>query len=579
CFLFTLPGLFLGSTGAIRRPGFPSQLGPPAILVCAVIWLVGGSQPTTVVLPNWLPFLSDGSFALRVDGLSAFMLAVLGLIATCVYIYSLGYLEDDPGIRRFFAFLDVFVGAMALLVVAGNLAVLLIGWTGVGMTSYFLISFWREKPGSLYAGLQAIAANAVGDGALILAAVLLPAGCGDLLGLSSSTCTSGVGGAALVGALLVIAASAKSAQGPLYFWLPSAMAGPTPISALIHAATMVAAGVYLLARTHVLLALTPVLMTSIAALGVATALFGAVWALRQSNLKRGLAYSTVSQLGYMVAGIGFGVPFAAVFHLGSQALFKAALFLAAGVIIHAIGGDEELSAMGGLARALPAATLTFLAASISLFGLPLTAGAFSKDTILDGAFASSDSFIQVLGWLLVFGVLLSGLYIGRLFFATFYGPRHVLPVAAPADREPASAHDGSPRHLHHISPTLTLPLVPLAVGSILFGYVQWPLGGLAHVLSPALGNVALQSFATPTGLIAAALGLVGFVAAGALQARRSAAIRPLGEGYGWVDTASAASLGLARAFAGIQNGRAGRYAVATVLGFAAILIAAIETVR
>src|SRR5581483_4630945 len=245
-FLFTLPGLLLGSTAVVKRAGIASQLGPPAILVCSLIWLSGGGHPVTVELGSWLPFVPDGRFFLRLDGLSVFMLAVLGLIASCVYVYSLGYMEDEPGIRRFFAFLDVFVGAMAILVTAGNLAVLLIGWTGVGMASYFLISFWREKPRSLNAGLQAIAANAVGDGALILAAVLVQPGCGDLLTLQKDGCVPTPGGAALLGALIVIAASAKSAQGPLYFWLPSAMAGPTPISALIHAATMVAAGVYLL---------------------------------------------------------------------------------------------------------------------------------------------------------------------------------------------------------------------------------------------------------------------------------------------------------------------------------------------
>jgi NADH-quinone oxidoreductase subunit L len=557
-FLFTLPGLLLGSTAVVRKPGIASIPGVAAVLACAVAWLLGAGSPTTVEYANWLPFIPDGRFFLRIDGLSAFMLAVLGLIALCVYVYSLGYLEGDPGIRRFFAFLDVFVGAMALLVTAGNLAVLLIGWTGVGMTSYFLISFWRERPGSLRAGLEAIAANAVGDGALILAAVLVPAGCGDLTRLQTPACTAGVGGSALLGALLVIAASAKSAQGPLYFWLPSAMAGPTPISALIHAATMVAAGVYLLARTSDLLLLNATLLGAIAWLGVLTALFGGLMALRQSNLKRGLAYSTVSQLGYMFAAIGFGAPFAAMFHLGSQALFKALLFLTAGVVIHALGGEEELGAMGGLARALPGAMAAFLVGSVSLFGLPLTAGALSKDAILDAGLSSPWPLVQLAGWLLVASTLLSGLYMGRLFFATFFGP--VRPD----------------RHLHRISWTLTWPLVPLAVGSLLFGYIQYPFGGLGTLLGDVMDRPPSTSLATPVGLLAALLGLIGFLAAGWWQTRRAGAIEQLPDRGGWVNWTAGAGGRLANACAAVQNGRAGRYALATVLGFAAILIAGLR---
>jgi proton-translocating NADH-quinone oxidoreductase chain L len=599
-FLFTLPGLLLGSTGIVRRPGIASQLGPLAILVGAVAWLAGYGQPATFDIPDWLPFVPDGRFFLRLDGLTAFMLAILGLIATCVYVYSLGYLEEDPGIRRFFAFLDVFVGAMALLVTAGNLAVLLIGWTGVGMTSYFLISFWRNRPRTLHAGLQAIAANAVGDGALILAAVLVPRGCGDLLTLQSAACSAGLGGVPLLAALVIVAASAKSAQGPLYFWLPSAMAGPTPISALIHAATMVAAGVYLLARTHALLALSPDALFATAVLGVATALFGALMALRQSNLKKGLAYSTVSQLGYMFAGIGFGAPFAAMFHLGSQAFFKALLFLTAGVVIHALAGNEELGSMGGLARALPGAMLAFLIGSVSLFGLPLTAGAFSKDAILDGGFAAAPA----LAWCLVGGVFLSGLYIGRLFFATFFAVPSGTPSPAaagegwgeattssaphepdndvvldPAERVALLGPPGSTsgeRHLHRPSWLLTWPLIPLALGSLVFGYVQYPTGWLGAVLAPAVGPAEVPGLGSGPGLVAAALGLAGFVAAGVWQLRRRSAIEPLPAGYGWVDWASAASGALARGFAAVQNGRTGRYVLATVAGFAAILLAGLK---
>ncbi len=550
--LFTLPGLLVGSSGLFKKAGWASLLGPTLLLVVAVAWLFGGGQPLNIVLSGWLPFVSSSAFELRIDSLSAVMLAILGLVSLCVYVYSLGYMADEPGIRRFYAFLDVFVAAMALLVTAGNLPVLLIGWTGVGMTSFFLISFYRERPGTLYAGLQAIAANAVGDGALILAAVLVPAGCGDLTTLQTSSCTGGAGGAALIGALLVVAASAKSAQGPLYFWLPSAMAGPTPISALIHAATMVAAGVYLLVRTSALLALTPNLLLAVAILGVLTALFGALMSLRQSNLKKGLAYSTVSQLGYMFAGIGFGAPFAAFFHLGSQAFFKALLFLSAGVVIHAIGGNEELSVMGGLAKKLPAAHWSFLIGSIALFGFPLTSGSFSKDAILE----AGTSTYPLLGWLLVFGVLLSGMYIGRLYFATFHGGTH------------------DDHHVHPPARSMVWPLVPLAIGAVLYGYVQVPAGGLGNLLAPIVGRVDVQPVFTGQGLLAAALGLIGFLGAGWWQSRRP--VRETLSSRSWVDWTSKTAVELAGAVADVQDGRVGRYVLLMVLGFAVILFAGLK---
>src|SRR6266851_9674024 len=505
-FLVTLPGLVLGSTGVIKKPGVASIPGVLTLLGCAVAWLLGAGQPSTVELGGWLPFVPDGRFLLRVDGLTAFMLAVLGLISACVYVYSLGYLEDDPGIRRFFAFLDVFVGAMALLVTAGNLAVLLIGWTGVGMTSYFLISFWRNRPGTLYAGLQAIAANAVGDGALILAAVVVPSGCGDLTTLQNPACTPGVGGVPLLAALIIVAASAKSAQGPLYFWLPSAMAGPTPISALIHAATMVAAGVYLLARTHAVLALSPAAMAATAALGVVTALFGGLMALRQSNLKRGLAYSTVSQLGYMVAGNGIGAPFAGLFHLFTHASFKALLFLAAGIVIHGANGRESLNALRGLGRFFPFSRVGFLIGSLALIGTPLiTAGSFSKDAIIDAAIAKQ----PVIGWLLLAGVILTGLYIGRLFSIVYLAP-------------PVDVHA-----VHHDAESerpMNWSLVPLMVGAIAFGWLgSW----LQATLAPPLGEIeALPPPIDPRGLLAFALGALGFGLAWWYFIRRAPAVAP-----------------------------------------------------
>ena len=238
--VFTLPGLVLtalGLPGNRKQAGYASLAGPVVLLIVAIAALLQGGS-FSVTFPNWLPFLPDGAFESLADTLSALMLAIVGFVATLVYIYSLGYMADDPGRRRFFVFLDLFVASMGLLVLAGNLAVLLIGWTGVGISSFLLISFWRDKPGTLGAGLQALAANAIGDGALLLAASSVPQGCGTLVTLNTPQCTSGLGGAEFLALLLFVAAAAKSAQGPLYFWLPNAMAGPTPISALIHAASI-----------------------------------------------------------------------------------------------------------------------------------------------------------------------------------------------------------------------------------------------------------------------------------------------------------------------------------------------------
>ncbi|MFN0074780.1 MAG: NADH-quinone oxidoreductase subunit L, partial [Chloroflexota bacterium] len=411
--LFTLPGLFLTASGTGRPRGMLSVPGPAVLAIVALGALMSGASAEFRVA-GWLPFLPDGAFHLRADPLAAAMLTVVGLVSTAVYVYSLGYMHGDPGQSRFFAFLDVFVAAMTLLVLGGNLAVVLIGWAGVGLSSFLLISFWNNREGSrnrpLNAGLQALTANAIGDAALLLAIVLLPVGCGDVTTLQTTQCTAGLAGPGLMGALILIAASAKSAQGPLYFWLPSAMAGPTPVSALIHAATMVAAGVYLLVRVSPLLALAESILVLTTMMGVATAIAAGVLSLFQANFKRGLAYSTVSQLGFMFAALGLGAPFAAFFHLITHAAFKALLFLSAGVVIHARDGEEQLSRLGGLRRSLPWAYGGFLIGSLALIGLPGTAGAFSKDAILEASLHR----LPIVAWLLAGATLLSGLYSGRL---------------------------------------------------------------------------------------------------------------------------------------------------------------------
>src|SRR6266700_6780119 len=453
--LFTLPGLVLTAIGVPRnhkQAGFASIPGPVAMLVVALAALANGGT-ATVQFDNWLPFLPDGAFRTLADELSALLLAILGFVAALVYVYSLGYMADDPGKRRFFVYLDLFVATMALLVLAGNLAVLLIGWTGVGISSFLLISFWRDRPGTLGAGLQALSANAIGDGALLLAASIVPTGCGSLVRLDTQQCTGGMGGAEFLALLLFVAAAAKSAQGPLYFWLPNAMAGPTPISALIHAATMVAAGVYLLVRTHALLAIAPQVSEVVAVIGVATALGASLGSIFQSNFKKGIAYSTVAQLGYMFAGVGVGAPFAGLFHLFTHASFKALLFLAAGIVIHGAGGRESLSALRGLGRFFPLSRVGFLIGSLALIGTPLiTAGSFSKDAIIDAAIAKQ----PIIGWLLLAGVVLTGVYIGRLFSIVYLAP-------------PVDVHA-----VHHDAESeapMNWALVPLMVGAIAFGWL------------------------------------------------------------------------------------------------------------
>jgi NADH-quinone oxidoreductase subunit L len=555
--LFTLPGLLLTSLGVPgnrKGAGYASLAGPPVLLVVAVVALIQGGS-FNVVFPNWLPFLPDGAFESLADPLSALMLAILGFVATVVYVYSLGYMADDPSRRRFFVFLDLFVASMGLLVLAGNLAVLLIGWTLVGLSSFLLISFWRDKPGTLGAGLQALAANAIGDGALLLAASTVPKGCGTLVTLSTPQCTSGLGGAEFLALLLFVAAAAKSAQGPLYFWLPNAMAGPTPISALIHAATMVAAGVYLLVRTWALLAAAPEVSFSIAIVGVATAIGASVGALFQSNFKKGIAYSTVAQLGYMFAAVGVGASFAGLFHLFTHASFKALLFLAAGIVIHGASGHEELSDLRGLGRFFPFSRWGFLIGSLALIGTPLiTSGSFSKDDIVESVIEVQ----PVLGWLLVLAVTLTGAYIGRLFAIVYM---------APADNPHAAHHDASAEG------PMNWSLVPLMVGAILLGWAGY---WLAPALSGPLGSVQTPPPPlTVVGGIAFILGAAGFLGAAWYVLRPQMALPATLTSYRpdrWVSAIADGGYAVAAAVSRAQSGLLAAYASLMLLAIAIILL-------
>jgi NADH-quinone oxidoreductase subunit L len=560
--VFSLPGLVLTAAGlpqGQKRAGYASLPGPVVLLIVATIAFVTGGQ-ATVEIPNWLPFLPDGAFRALADPLSALLLAILGFVASLVYLYSLGYMADDPGKRRFFVYLDLFVASMAVLVLAGNLAVLLIGWTGVGISSFLLISFWRDKPGTLGAGLQALAANAVGDGALLLAASIVPLGCGALTTLSTPRCVTGPGGAEFLALLLFVAAAAKSAQGPLYFWLPNAMAGPTPISALIHAATMVAAGVYLLVRTHALLALAPQVSLWIAVIGVVTALAASAASFFQANFKKGIAYSTVAQLGYMFAGVGVGAPFAGLFHLFTHASFKALLFLAAGIVIHGASGREGLLDLRGLGRFFPYSRWGFLIGSLALIGTPLvTAGSYSKDAIIEAALDKQ----PLIGWLLLGGVILTGLYIGRLFSIVYLAP----------------ARDA---HLVHHEPEserlMNWSLVPLMVGAIVFG---WFGGALATRLSGPLGEVehvpGLINLTLP-GLAAFTLGAIGFVGAWWFTTQRpTVAAAPAKEdtsyaAAAWVRALANLGYAVSNEESRLHSGVLPRYAFGSFIALAAIVL-------
>ena len=563
--LFTLPGLVLTALGVPRdrrQAGYASLAGPFVLLIVALIALVGGGS-SSVAFENWLPFLPDGAYRALADELSALMLAILGFVAAVVYVYSLGYMADDPGRRRFFVYLDLFVATMAVLVLAGNLAVLLIGWTGVGISSFLLISFWRDRPGTLSAGLQALAANAVGDGALLLAASIVPTGCGALVNLGTQQCTAGIGGAELLALLLLVAAAAKSAQGPLYFWLPNAMAGPTPISALIHAATMVAAGVYVLVRTHALLTLAPQVSLWIAVIGTVTAVAASLASLFQGNFKKGIAYSTIAQLGYMFAGVGVGAPFTGLFHLFTHASFKALLFLAAGIVIHGAGGLESLGDLRGLGRFFAFSLWGFLIGSLALIGTPLiTAGWFSKDAIIDAALASQ----PVIGWILLLSVTLTGLYIGRLFGIVYLAEA----------RDPHAVHHdpSSERHMNW-------SIVPLMVGSIVLGWAGY---WLQTILEGPLGPIeplptVLDLVRSLTGGLAFILGAAGFVGAAWYVRRPAFAPEPTETSYradAWVRVIADAGYAATGALARAQSGVLPRYAFGSIVAIALILLVRIS---
>lgn len=504
----------------------------PALWV-ARIWYYMQSHDLLQMTVASRPWIQAGNFAVRfafsVDHLTLIMLGVVTGVGFLIHLYSVGYMAEDEGYWRFFAYLNLFMFFMLVLVLAENFLLLFVGWEGVGLASYLLIGFYWKKPSANDAGRKAFVVNRIGDFGFLLAMFLLINHFGSLsfsqilVALNNQPALHG-GFLTAIALLLLVGAAGKSAQIPLYVWLPDAMEGPTPVSALIHAATMVTAGVYLVCRTHVLFDRSPFALGVVAIIGAVTALFAASIGTVQHDIKRVLAYSTISQLGYMFLGCGVAAYSAAVFHLMTHAFFKALLFLAAGSVIHALSGEQDMRVMGGLRKRIPVTFWTMSAGVFAIAGIPPLAGFFSKDEILYRTFASPNP-LHILLWAV--GVITAGMtsfYMFRLWYKTFFGAErfdegalasghgdphdpmaHAAAQGSGTDLAAKDEHDqGQAAHPHgvHESPWIMLfPLVVLAILSVVGGWVGVPaaLHGhneIEHFLDPVFAVTAAPQNAT-----------------------------------------------------------------------------------
>jgi len=516
--------------------GFLSMLGTPA-----------GARTSDQVIYNWV---TSGdfqvSFGLLFDPLSAVMLMIVTGVGFIIHIYSAGYMEGDTGYWRFFAYMNFFIFAMVLLVSADNFLFLLVGWALVGLASYLLIGFWYHRRAAVAAAKKALVINVIGDFGLMLAIFLIfvstykrdgvgvlnyfpNPGAGYLTGVFTSlgAAVHNNGTVTIICLLLFFACTAKSAQLPLYMWLPDAMEGPTPVSALIHAATMVTAGVYLVARANPLFEVSTRSLVVVGVIGTATAFFAATIAVFQLDIKRVLAYSTISQLGYMFMGESVHNYSGGIFHLTTHAYFKALLFLGAGAVIHALGGEQDMREMGGLRKRLPITFWTFLIATLAISGIPPLSGFWSKDDILSSLLAGSS--LDYLLWGM--GIVTAGLtafYMFRLFFGIFMGDYRGTGPASHGDEEEAEEDEQHARsrgqgfyNIHEAPLVMTIPLIILAVLSAIGGFVgSFSIIGiptwqpLANFLAPVFSGVhanepsfTRQLFSTGVSVFAALVGI------------------------------------------------------------------------
>ncbi|PYP47912.1 MAG: NADH-quinone oxidoreductase subunit L [Gemmatimonadetes bacterium] len=535
-----LVGFVVNGTLALTRPTAKRVVSLVGVGTLVLAFAAAGmavaelarQHPTVPLVFRYWEWMPAGdlqvSFALQLDQLAAVMILVVTGVGALIHVFSIGYMHEDPGYARYFAYLNLFVFFMLTLVLGANFPVMFVGWEGVGLCSYLLIGFWFNDKVNADAGKKAFIVNRIGDFGFLVAMFLIFTRFGSLDFETVFAKAPGalVPGGAVVTAMtlfLFLGCTGKSAQIPLYIWLPDAMQGPTPVSALIHAATMVTAGVYLVARCGVLFALSPLGSAVVAGIGALTALFAATIALKQWDIKRVLAYSTVSQLGYMFVGVGTGAYAAGMFHLVTHAFFKALLFLGSGSVIHAMHqayaatqtheDAQDMRNMGGLARHLPWTAALMWIATLAIAGIPPFAGFFSKDEILGAAFA--EATVRPL-WYAFWGMglaaaLLTAFYMTRLMLYTFHGPNRT----GERERE----------HLHEAPPVMTGPLVVLGVLTLFGGALNiphlfggnaflehWlePVTGVAHRLRPALEVAAATEWTLVAGaVLVAVLGIVG----------------------------------------------------------------------
>jgi NADH-quinone oxidoreductase subunit L len=565
-------------------------LGSFLLSAAAVVQLIGLPAEQRSVMQQAYNWITSGDLsvglAFRLDPLAAVMILVVTGIGSLIHIYSTAYMheESDAEFARYFSYLNLFAAFMLVLVLGANFLVMFVGWEGVGLCSYLLIGFWYEKTSASDAGKKAFIVNRIGDFGFLLGMLLVFVRFGTLdfqdiaHALAGMAPENGFGVLSLTTLLLFVGATGKSAQIPLYVWLPDAMEGPTPVSALIHAATMVTAGVYMIGRNAALFSAAPQTLLVVAVIGTATALMAGTIGLVQNDIKRVLAYSTVSQLGYMFLAMGVGAFAGGIFHLYTHAFFKALLFLGSGAVIHALSGEQDLRRMGGLKNQLPLTYWTFLIGAIAIAGVPGLAGFFSKDEILFRTYASGHLVLWSVG---LITSLLTAIYMFRIVFLAFHGapsdasagPSH------PEEEEPAAHHSAgtqpaapstqhpapstqpeapSTRHsLHDAPPAMAFALVVLAVGSVVAGYVGLPavLGGgdwfgrflepsfhVAPAHEPGNGSIEVALMILSSGVALAGIGIAVYFflrnkgAGAALADRFSGAYRLLLNKY-YVDEA------------------------------------------